>query len=1255
MFGRTRNVPWPAWLLAAGALAALITVLMLSAPQAQAHHSDDNHEFELRCVQNQDTPLLTGSVNEGDDFTLQAKWRNSNRGVGSWKAVWDTNEVVEPAISEATEDVDFEPEHDETHSKSRTYDKFNHTFHTIEDKVWEGDQWFFAGFSAIRPSGGTDRPAQYCFMKLVEDDTLRVTSVRVWGDPDNGSSYGAGERIRVRFDYNGKVNVPHNGAIKLKLRDEAGTIHEREATYNRSLTTNKRPVYDYVVQTGDPTASKITIDRAFLNGDVVGVNTNGTLSDVAAAFGGVSTLQNFEQEDGQMTEPAHFGVDTRPKVTHLGFSSEPGIDHTIKEGETEQWTIRGTYRLGEPVEITAVYDQPVDVTGGAGVSFRINGTLPSWRGANYHRGSGTNTLVFRYIVKASDRDEDGMAIDLGGSGSGMYGNGTITAAGTGLEASARYPRVAPSEDQKVDGRPFVLWTEVQSEPVEDSTYWTGEKIVIALHYNTEVDVSGNPTIDLDFEDDVHPAGYQHLRKAGYEKGSGSKKLTFIYEVQADDSDANGIRLWLGGGDFGLAGGTVTAAGTNVEANPWYSGFRSNPDHKVDGSAGNRQQAGITSLDITSDPGTDGNYDKGDEIEVTVNFSSDLTITAPEETSDDNDMNLAVDIGDESVSFYYDNDEGEASQLVFEYIVVDGDNALQGIAIPEDAVNLGGYTVENELGNAAALTHEAVPENSDHRVDTAAPTVTGVELRSFPSTNNTYNTDEDIEVKLTFSEPVTITGTPQVTIVLDGTDFAASYDRAPETNKAIFTYTVELGDSSSLGVEIRANSLTLNGGTIVDGAGHAAKLAHWMVGPNAAHQVNGRDRTPPTITSMAFTSDPGSDSRYGLADVVEITVYFSETVIVTGSPELHLRQDPEPGTYGSARTIRAAYHDNGGNRIQFRHTVEADDRASDGLSVKANGLKRNGGTIRDSDSNKADLASSFFGPKGGHTMNGSKAGSGDTVDQEPDTTAPTVSTVAITSTAGDDNTYNTGDAITITVTFDEAVTVTGSPQLTLDVGGTDRVAGLESSDGPNAAFSYTVQDGESDTDGVSIGADAVSLNGGTIKDGADNDADLTHGAVAASASHKVDGSDTTNPAISAIRFTSDPGADDHYGLGDVIEATVTFDEDVSVTAAANGDTPTLTLNLDPLPGGSGLRDVAMDYDATDGDALTFTYTVIAQDRANDSAAIAANGISLNGATIQDEAGNDAVLRNSLYFPVTAPLYEYHQVDGSRGSDTQTGGV
>ena len=164
----------------------------------------------------------------------------------------------------------------------------------------------------------------------------------------------------------------------------------------------------------------------------------------------------------------------------------------------------------------------------------------------------------------------------------------------------------------------------------------------------------------------------------------------------------------------------------------------------------------------------------------------------------------------------------------------------------------------------------------------------------------------------------------------------------------------------------------------------------------------------------------------------------------------------------------------------------------------------------------------------------------------DTTAPTVSSVAITSDPGDDDTYGLGDSIEVTVTFSEDVTVTGTPQLELDFDGTARTADYSSTSGPAVVFSYTVALGESDADGIAIGADKLSLNGGEIRGEVGNDATLAHTALAADSGHKVDSVDAIAPTASSLSFTSDPGEDRTYGTGDVVQVTVTFSEDMTVT-------------------------------------------------------------------------------------------------------------
>ena len=62
------------------------------------------------------------------------------------------------------------------------------------------------------------------------------------------------------------------------------------------------------------------------------------------------------------------------------------------------------------------------------------------------------------------------------------------------------------------------------------------------------------------------------------------------------------------------------------------------------------------------------------------------------------------------------------------------------------------------------------------------------------------------------------------------------------------------------------------------------------------------------------------------------------------------------------------------------------------------------------------------------------------------------------------THDAGDTIQVAVRFDEPVVVTGTPQLTLETGATDRVVDYTSGSGSNVlTFSYTVQAGDESAD------------------------------------------------------------------------------------------------------------------------------------------------------------------------------------------------
>ena len=148
---------------------------------------------------------------------------------------------------------------------------------------------------------------------------------------------------------------------------------------------------------------------------------------------------------------------------------------------------------------------------------------------------------------------------------------------------------------------------------------------------------------------------------------------------------------------------------------------------------------------------------------------------------------------------------------------------------------------------------------------------------------------------------------------------------------------------------------------------------------------------------------------------------------------------------------------------------------------------------------------------------------------------TVETVAITSNPGTDNNYATGDTITVTLTFSEAVTVTGTPYVVLDIGEQPRHAAY-SGDGSSMAaqpFSYTVLTGDKDTDGVLLQANSLTLNGGAILTTSDSTAaTLTHSAMTF-ANHNVDND------ITLVSNFGQTGATDHITISATQSATVTF--------------------------------------------------------------------------------------------------------------------
>ena len=343
---------------------------------------------------------------------------------------------------------------------------------------------------------------------------------------------------------------------------------------------------------------------------------------------------------------------------------------------------------------------------------------------------------------------------------------------------------------------------------------------------------------------------------------------------------------------------------------------------------------VSKIEVSSDPGTDRTYASGDEIRVTVTFSETVEVTGTPQ--------LTLELGGGQRTGTYEGGSGTGA-LVFGYTVAAGESDTDGVGVETDS--LSGGTIRDGAGHNAVLDHQAVAANASHKVDGVRPRLAATGGAVVDGTTLT----------LTYDEP------------LDGSSTPVTGD-----------FTVSGGDRvrAVTGVRVNGSAVEL---TLDVGAEHGEVgiLASYTPGTNPIRDVPGneaeglsrepvtndtQDTTSPTVSSLTITSNPGSDQTYAAEDEIEVTVTFSETVKVTGTPRLTLRV--------GSRNRTAGYRDGTDTAaLVFGYEVVEGDEAGDGVSVNAGRIALNGGTIEDEADNPADLAHEAVATQAGHQVDG----------------------------------------------------------------------------------------------------------------------------------------------------------------------------------------------------------------------------------------------------------------------------------------------
>ena len=691
------------------------------------------------------------------------------------------------------------------------------------------------------------------------------------------------------------------------------------------------------------------------------------------------------------------------------------------------------YRYGETMEFAVEFTAPLVVEGDRWLSLRVDGGSETWRAARYASGSGTKTLTFNYTVQPGDRDTDGAVLV------GTWTNsGEVRGWGGGGSLKTRTGR-------------YRYGNEVLGGSVTPTV----------PRLNTGGSCSdGASTTQSDCE----------AASGTWTHGSCSMQLISHQPsclahggTWTPASCSDGVSTTVA-----LCQSPVWTREVTVDGRPYLKSYNvlSTPQAAAD-TYGRQETFRIAAV-------FDQPVDAGDTATVMLNLGSHRRGADVESGS-----------GTDTLVFAYT------------FVESDRDNAGGFSASVLGISNITAAGTQTSWHNgyvhaADALTVQAKVNGS---LDAVGPTVESVGL--FKPAGKTFYSDGDtLTAKAHFSEGVTVTGTPRLALDIGGvTRYADAAVHTSGDHELEFSYRVVADDADDDGVSIAADSLELNGGTIVDAAGNAAELDHLALDDDASFVVD--NSLHPTAVRITSTPQAETDT-YGRQERIEIEIEFDRAVVAADDAEIIVAVGGDVGTY--TQDVAAYVSGSGTDTLTFAYTVRDSRSDPDGITVRL----RAGQDITDADTGDAysvrhPAAVSYLGPASGHK-----------IDSDLDVIAPTVTSIAIGSTP-EGTAYVLDESVYIDVTFSENVFSTRNSdgaigQVGIDIAGVTRDADYHRRRGGDTLrFRYRVVLGDVDAGGISIAENSLTLaDGASLTDWRDNAAVLDHDALSDDADHAVNG-------------------------------------------------------------------------------------------------------------------------------------------------------
>jgi hypothetical protein len=525
------------------------------------------------------------------------------------------------------------------------------------------------------------------------------------------------------------------------------------------------------------------------------------------------------------------------------------------------------YRAGDTLNFICRFSENIIISGGIpSISVTIGTSVKT---AAYTKGSGSDSLLFRYVILNGALDMDGIRT----AGTITLNNATIKDS-AGNTATVSFNNTLATKDILVDA--VIPLINSVTVPIS-SIYKTGNILDFVVSYTKKVFVANSqnlPSIAISIGN--------KFRNAVFVNGSGSNALLFRYSIQTADIDDDGIELssTLYDSSFCITDSVGNRASVVLNNTGSMAGIQINPP-----------TIRIEKMIIPEN----GTYKAGDTLDFFILYNEPVFITGTTGTP-----SIKLTVGTTSKQANYVNGSG-SNTLMFEYIIKAGDEDLDGIKISNTITpNNSSISTANGSNALLPLTNE---NTNGILVDAIAPLITGIQLPA----NLTYTSGDTLNFMLNFSEQIylhIVTDTPAIKLTIGSAEKLIKYYKTTGTNNLLFIYIIQQGDLDKNGISI-GSSLLLNNSELTDSAGNIALLNFKTTSSLSNIKI---DAVAPVFTSLQ------TDTIYACANSTAVSISNTLTVTDEESGELITLKIQNAPKYGSLSALSYTANSNGRNII-----------------------------------------------------------------------------------------------------------------------------------------------------------------------------------------------------------------------------------------------------------------------------------------------------------------------------------------------------